>query len=164
MCLKERLQAVADGQIDGTKSTGWGFLEARYTAITTASLPAGWNPECVLFDAMFWLHAPPEKGCTMAQHALTLFQTKLFYYIQRGTKEINIVFDTPIGFNNHPKSMEYKHWYYVDSGYPFDDHIKPLDTSMKCPNDWNLLMECQQCKHNLASYIGQNYFRYHLNT
>ena len=93
----------------GTKSTGRDFFEARYTAITTASLPAGWNPECVLFDAMFWLHTPPKKGCTMAQHALTLFQTKLFYYIQRGTKEIHLVFDTPMGFNNHPKSIKHKH-------------------------------------------------------
>ena len=159
MCLKKRLQAVADGQVDGnssqqylelpraiadggglpnkgTKSTARDFLEARYTTITTPSLPLGWNPECVLFDAIFWLHM------------------KLFHYIQRGTKEIHLVFDTPMGFNNHPKSIEHKYWYNLDSSCPFEDQIKPSD-SMKCPKDWNLLMQCQQCKHNLASYIGQ---------
>ena len=123
----------------GTKSTARDFLEARYTTITTPSLPAGWNPECVLFDAMFWLHTSPKKGCTMGQHALTLFQTKLFYYIQRGTKEIHLVFNTPMGFSNHPKSIEHKHRYNLNSGCPFEDHIKPLD-SMKCPKEWNLLM------------------------
>ena len=118
MCLKKRLQAVADGQITGTsaqqylelpraiaderglpnKGISSKLLEAWYTTITTPSLPAGWNPECVLFDAIFWLYTPPKKGCTMGQHALTLLQTKLFHYIQRGTKEIYLVFDTPIGF------------------------------------------------------------------
>ena len=65
----------------GTKSTARDFLETRYTTIAASSLPAGWNPECVLFDAMFWLHTPPKKGCTMGQHVLTLFQTKVFHHI-----------------------------------------------------------------------------------
>ena len=95
-----------------------------------------------------------KKGCTMGQHVLTLFQTKLFHHIQRGAKEIHFVFDTPMGFNNHPKSIEHKYRYNSDSDCPSEDHIKPSD-SMKCPKDWNLPMECRQYKHNLASYIGQ---------
>ena len=69
----------------------------------------GWNTECVLINAMFCLHAPPKKGSTMAQHALTLFQTKIFYCIQRGSSEVHIVFDMPMVFTNHPKSVEHKH-------------------------------------------------------
>ena len=75
MCLKKRLQAIVDGQVEGnsaqqylelhraiadeggqphkgTKSTARDFLEARYPTITTSSLPTGWNPDCVLFDVL----------------------------------------------------------------------------------------------------------------
>ena len=134
----------------GSKSTACDFIEARYTTITTPCLPVGWNTECVLIDARFWLHAPPKKGSTMAQHALTLFQSKLFRYIQRGSSKVHIVFDMPMGFTNHPKSVEHKHRY--SSGYQSDTHIQSSD-EMKCPKEWSMLVQCWQCKHNLSSYI-----------
>ena len=68
MCLKKRLQAIAEGQIEdtsseqhlelprvisdetglpnkGRKSTARDFIEARYATIMTTCLPVGWNTE-----------------------------------------------------------------------------------------------------------------------
>ena len=80
----------------GSKSTAHDFIEARLATMTPC-LPVGWNTKCVLINAIFWLHAPPKKGSTMAQHVLTLFQTKLFHYIQRGSSEMHMIFDMPMG-------------------------------------------------------------------
>ena len=113
MCLKKRLEAAtatqpaseqylelpralcdAQGMPNkGNKSTAKDFLENRYQSIHSSTLPADYSIECVIFDGMFMLHSNPKDGSTMRQYAIMLIQRFMYYYIQRRTEQIHVVFD-----------------------------------------------------------------------
>ena len=60
----------------------------------------------------------------------------------------------PKAFKNHPKSIQHTERYGLNSGCIHDTHFKPSN-ELKCPKDWNTILQCQDCKHNLCSYLGQ---------
>ena len=79
MCLKRWLEAAATSQPTseqylelprvlcdaqgipnkGNKSTARDYFENRYPAVSSPTLPADWNIECVMFDGMLMIHSNP---------------------------------------------------------------------------------------------------------
>ena len=162
--LIEYPMAISDSEgrpIKGQKSNITKVDETRYKSLNppvfSSDLP--WVPETALLEGMMIINTTPlGTHKTLKDYSTFLMSRFILVHLNRGTKEVHVIFDSPGQLPNTPKQFEQQrrdnHSKVAVNHCCADLHITTTINSAK----WReTFINCRTCKRNLVIFIA-NYF------
>ena len=150
-----------DGKpLKGQKSYTTNSLEARYKStqppVFITELPTGQRPQCSLIEGIFLINTTPlGSHKTISDYAKFLLKRYIISQFNRGSQEVQVIFDNPGHLANTPKYFERQRRdaiATVSLGHCCDE----VTANTKIPSrKWREnFLNCRQCKQSQSDLLA----------